>query len=607
MKHKFLAVLLAVVAALCMAFGSVGCGEKNPDETGNNPPVTDPSGNQGGTQKPDEGEQGTPTPHVHSYGEWEVTKEATCKEEGTKERSCSCGEKETETLPLVGHDFEDMSCRWCGLKASLGLVYVLFNGNKEYAVSDIGECTDTDLIITNNYHGKPVTSIGVEAFYGCSGLISVTIPESVTSIGNSAFSGCSGLTSVTIPDSVTSIGVEAFYGCSGLTSITIPDNVTLIGYGAFADTAYYNNDSNWTGDVLYIGNYLIEAKDTISGSYSIRGGTKTIAYDAFWGCSGLTSIEIPDSVTSIGAEAFEGTAYYNDDNNWTDDVLYIGNHLIEAKYTSESYSIRGGTKTIADEAFQGCWDLISVTIPNSVTSIGRIAFYECIYLTSVTIGSGVTWIGDVAFVACNELAEINVDENNQTYHAQGNCLIETKSKTLIVGCKTSKIPDDGSVTSIGYGAFSCHSVTSITIPDSVTEIGDRAFECCDELTSVTIGNGVTSIGASAFDQCYDLTSVTIPDSVTSIGFKAFCSCWGLTSITIPDSVTSIGAEAFEYCDNLEEVHFENPNGWKMSWREELSWLEDMSGAEAVLGLEDPATAAKYLTSTYASFNWKREG
>ena len=130
MKHKFLAVLLAMVAAFCMAFSVTACDEKS-DETGKNPPITDPSGNQGtqgnqgsqgGTQKPDEGEQGgtqkpddgeqgnTPTPHVHSFGEWKVTKESTCKETGTKERSCACGEKETETLPLAGHDFENMAC-----------------------------------------------------------------------------------------------------------------------------------------------------------------------------------------------------------------------------------------------------------------------------------------------------------------------------------------------------------------------------------------------------------------------------------------------------------------------------------------------------------------
>ena len=174
MKHKFLAVLLAIVAALSMAFGSVGCEEK-PDDTGKNPPVTDPSGNQGGTQKPDEGEQGTPAPHVHSYGEWNVTKEATCKEKGTKERECACGEKETEALPLAGHDFENMTCKVCGTKASLGLEYTLINDDKEYRVSGIGNCTDTDLIITNNYEGKPVTAIGDWAFDYCRGLTSVNL------------------------------------------------------------------------------------------------------------------------------------------------------------------------------------------------------------------------------------------------------------------------------------------------------------------------------------------------------------------------------------------------------------------------------------------------
>ena len=161
--------------------------------------------------------------------------------------------------------------------------------------------------LTNVTIGNSVKKIGEGAFGYCTGLTSVTIPDSVTSVGNGAFYSCAGLTNVTIPDSVTEIGDYAFAYCDNLTSITIPDSVTSIGERAFDGTGVYNDSSNWENDVLYIGNHLIKAKTSISGDYTIKSGTKTIAGAAFRDCSALTSVTIPDSVTSIDISAFSAS------------------------------------------------------------------------------------------------------------------------------------------------------------------------------------------------------------------------------------------------------------------------------------------------------------
>ena len=291
---------------------------------------------------------------------------------------------------------------------------------------------------------------------------SVTIPETVTykgttysviRISNEAFKGCSSLKSVTIGNNVKSIGEGAFWDCTSLTSVTIGSSVTSIGLDAFRNTGIYNDNSNWENRVLYIDNCLIKAKTDISGAYTIKDNTRSIANDAFWNCESLTSITIPNSVTSIG-----------------------------------------------EMAFTGCSSLTSIAIPNSVTSIGRWAFGDCSSLTSVTIGSGVTSIEEKAFYNTGIYNDESNWKNGVLYI--DNYLIA--AKTDISGAYTIK---DNTRLIAEYAFSDCSALTSITIPNSVTRIQYSAFEDCSSLTSVKIGSGVTSIGNYAFDGCDKLYDV----------------------------------------------------------------------------------------------------
>lgn len=224
-------------------------------------------------------------------------------------------------------------------------------------------------------------SISDDAFGGCRGLTSVTIPNTVTKIGVAAFVFCTGLTSITIPNSVTKICSSAFRNCTGLTSITIGNSVPEIGGSVFDGTLWYDNQPD---GVVYLGKVAYRFKGEIASGTPIviKEGTVSINSQAFKGCTGLTSVTLPNSVTRIGYEAFYGC---------TD---------------LPSVTIPNSVTSIGDEAFSGCRGLPSVIIPNSVTEIGRSAFFGCTGLTSVTIGTSVSSIGDGAFFGCTDLKKV---------------------------------------------------------------------------------------------------------------------------------------------------------------------------------------------------------
>ena len=418
-------------------------------------------------------------------------------------------------LPSLAHDFEVNGVYYDKINSSK--VEVTYKGNSynSYSNEYIG-----DIVIPSsvNYNGVTysVTSIGEDAFYDCSGLKSIQIPNSITNIGNDAFNFCTSLTNIVIPNSVTSIGEDAFRLCWNLTSIEIPNSVTSIGEDAFR-FCYGLTDVVIGNSVSSIGNYAFYYCKSLT-SIEIPNSVTSIGEDAFAWCESLTSIQIPNSVTSIGKAAFLGCS------NLTSIVVNPGN----TKYDSRN-GCNAIIETASNTLIAGCQNTI---IPNSVTSIGEDAFYGCSGLTSIEIPNSVTSIGDDAFSSCSNLTSIVVNPGNTKYDSRNGCnaIIETASNTLIAGCQNTIIPN--SVTSIGYCAFyDCESLTSIQIPNSVTSIGERAFGDCTSLTSIVIPNSVTSIGDYAFAFCDSMKSIQIGNSVTSIGKAAFYGCDRLTKIT----------------------------------------------------------------------------
>jgi Flp pilus assembly protein protease CpaA len=325
--------------------------------------------------------------------------------------------------------------------------------------------------------------------------------SSITSIVNGDLSSCPSLISVIIPDSVTEIGSRAFRYCENLTSVTIPDG-----------------DITIPNSVIKIGNDAFIGCSSLT-DITIPNSVTSIGSSAFKGCTGLTSIIIPGSIPSIGSSAFEGCTGLN------------------------GVTIENGVTEIGYQAFSGCTGLTSVNTGNSVTTIRNYAFDGCANLTDITIGNSVTTIESYAFTGCAGLTAITVDAGNSTYSSD-NGILYNKNKTTLVAYPAGK------------------TETAFNIPDSVTSIGNSAFNSCNNLTSVTIPNSVTGIGSAAFAYCAKLAGVTIPDKVTSIGEGAFYKCTSITSVTIPGTVKSIENLTFGGCTNLGSVTFQGTIPWR---------------------------------------------
>ena len=375
-------------------------------------------------------------------------------------------------------------------------VYSIRKGVKVIAKNAFLHCLYLDNINIPN----SVISIGSNAFKGCWSLKSINIPESVTCIEDYAFAYCNSLKSINMPESVTTIGKGAFCNCNSLKSINIPDGVTSIGYNAFSDC-----------------NSLT--------SINIPDGVTTIEDYTFAFCTSLKSITIPSSVVTIGDNPFIGC--HADLHNkskafvYEDNVLFNKDKTTIISYRSKetSYIIPDSVTSIGTQAFRGNESLKNIIIPNSVTSIGTYAFALCTSLKSITIPSSVVAIDGNPFCGCHA----DVFNESKAFLYEENVLFNKDKTTLIsYRAKETNYTIPTSVTRIGKNAFGrCETLKSITIPNSVTTIGRYALVNCTSLTSINIPESVTSIEMGAFYGCDSLPSQVKSDIIQRFGKNVF--------------------------------------------------------------------------------------
>ena len=416
-----------------------------------------------------------------------------------------------------------------------------------------GNCALTHIYIPSTLTTLHAANAGDAPFSGCSSLDAVTFAPGITELPYSLLRGCTGLTSIDIPNTVTTIGDYAFANCTGLASVRIPSSVETVGSSAFAGCTALA-ELNLPNSVTSVGSGAFQDCTSLT-TLSVPGSVESIGYTAFKGCTGLTSVRLSEGLVTLGAQAFRDctglTGIYIPSTPKNVSASNNGDGIFNGCTALKSVSFSPELTAIPYSLLRGCPGVTSLTIPDTIEKIGSYAFAGCTSLKTVRISSTVTTIPSSAFAGCTALAELSIPNG---------------------------------VTSIGSGAFQgCKSLTKLSVPGCVTLIDGAAFADCAALTTVTLSEGLRSMGTAVFKGCTALKSINIPASLTSIGASnaedgSFRNCPALKTLTlspeaaqipknllrgcqsvtylnIPATVTTIGDYAFNSCPGLTDIYY----------------------------------------------------
>ena len=450
-------------------------------------------------------------------------------------------------------------------------------------------CTSlTEFSIPDN-----VSNVGELTFKGCANLSSVTFGKNIVDFGKDVFLNCTRLqniiwnvkrcngvcngwgtstttgydystsqsytyeylsfdifqsirpfvTTIVIGDSVEQIPMYFCYRMTKLNQISIPENIIDIGRGAFEETGIYNNQDNWENDVLYIGDCLIKAKETLTGNYAIRGGTRIIADDAFYICPNLQAIIGGDDLKYIGSGAFESCTSLQSVTN-IQKVTHIRSGAFGQCTGFDVFVLPDSLEYLGSGAFAHCSNLTSITIPNKTSYIGSSAFESCTNLSSITLSESLDSICKATFKECSSLLGITIPNN-----------VQSLGEEAFYNCDTLKHINLGqNILNIGKDCFySCNNLDSVILPSKTRIIGESAFAFCPMLRHFEFNNGLERIEQSAFYSCTALDSIRLPLALSNLQSSSFSKCSNLKYVVLPDSLSTIQPYTFSGDTSLTEI------------------------------------------------------